>query len=54
MNHKIPYEKRRVVYQAAIEKYGEEKGKAIKHAEFFEICEYGTVISKEELNEIFD
>lgn len=24
MNHKIPYEKRRVVYQAAIEKYGEE------------------------------
>lgn len=37
-----------------VEKYGKEKGNAIKHAEFFEICEYGTVISKEELNEIFD
>lgn len=33
--------------------YGEEKGKAVKFAETFEICEYGRRPSKEELRKLF-
>ena len=36
-----------------IELLGEEKGKAVKYAEAFEICEYGSQPSREELHEIF-
>ena len=36
-----------------VEWYREEKGKAIKHAEVFEICEYGRQPSREELRELF-
>lgn len=35
-------------------KYGKNKGESVKAAEFFELCEYGKIVSKEELNEIFD
>lgn len=37
-----------------VEKYGKEKGKKVKYAEAFECSEYGTVLSKKELNQIFD
>ena len=33
--------------------YGEDKGKAVKHAEAFEVCEYGRQPSKEELRKMF-
>lgn len=33
--------------------YGEERGKAVKHAETFELCEYGTRPSGEELRRLF-
>lgn len=36
-----------------IELYGEEKGKAVKSAEAFEVCEYGRRPSEKELKEIF-
>lgn len=36
-----------------IELYGEEKGKSIKYAEAFEVCEYGRQPSKEELKKLF-
>jgi LmbE family N-acetylglucosaminyl deacetylase len=36
-----------------IELYGEEKGKAVRYAEAFEICEYGRRPSPQELREIF-
>jgi hypothetical protein len=36
-----------------IEWYGEEQGKQIKHAEVFEICEYGHQPTKEELRRLF-
>lgn len=36
-----------------IDLYGEEKGKSIKYAEAFEICEYGRRPSKEELKKLF-
>ncbi len=36
-----------------IELYGEEKGKKIKYAEAFEVCEYGRQPSKEELKKLF-
>ncbi|MBG86423.1 MAG: GlcNAc-PI de-N-acetylase [Verrucomicrobiales bacterium] len=36
-----------------IEWYGEEKGKAVKHAEAFELCEYGKQPSKAELKKLF-
>ena len=36
-----------------IEWYGEKGGKAVKHAEAFEICEYGHQPSKTELKELF-
>lgn len=36
-----------------IEWYGEEKGKTVKHAEVFEICEYGHQPSKKELKQLF-
>ena len=32
---------------------GEEKGKAVKKAEAFEVCEYGTQPSKERLLQLF-
>jgi LmbE family N-acetylglucosaminyl deacetylase len=32
---------------------GDEKGKAVKYAEAFEVCEYGTQPSKEELKKLF-
>jgi len=37
-----------------VEKYGKEKGQKIKYAEAFECSEYGTVLSKKELDQIFD
>jgi N-acetylglucosamine malate deacetylase 1 len=41
-------------YRAALmEWYGEEKGKAVKYAETFEICEYGRQPSREELKKLF-
>ena len=36
-----------------IEWYGEEKGKAVKYAEAFEICEYGRQPNKQELGRLF-
>ena len=36
-----------------IELLGEEKGKAVKYAESFEICEYGTQPTRAELMRIF-
>ncbi|MDO5580262.1 MAG: PIG-L family deacetylase [Planctomycetia bacterium] len=38
---------------ALIKQYGPEKGKKIKNAEFFEICEYGRSLTKEEIDFIF-
>lgn len=38
---------------ALIERYGEERGKAVKFAETFEICEYGRQPSKEDLKKLF-
>jgi LmbE family N-acetylglucosaminyl deacetylase len=38
---------------ALIERYGEDKGKAVKYAEAFEICEYGRQPSQEELKKLF-
>lgn len=36
-----------------IEWYGEEKGNAVKHAEAFELCEYGSKPSKDQLKRLF-
>jgi LmbE family N-acetylglucosaminyl deacetylase len=36
-----------------IELLGEEKGKAVKYAESFEVCEYGTQPSRDDLMKIF-
>ena len=36
-----------------IELLGEEKGKAVKYAESFEICEYGSQPTRDELMRIF-
>ena len=36
-----------------VELLGEEKGKAVKYAEAFEVCEYGSQPTKEELARIF-
>jgi hypothetical protein len=33
--------------------YGEEKGKAVKYAEAFEICEYGRRPNQDQLRELF-
>ena len=33
--------------------YGEERGKAVKYAETFEICEYGRRPSPEEIRKLF-
>jgi hypothetical protein len=33
--------------------YGEEKGRAVKYAEAFELCEYGRQPSAEELKRLF-
>lgn len=33
--------------------YGEERGKAVKHAETFEICEYGSRPTGDELKRLF-
>jgi LmbE family N-acetylglucosaminyl deacetylase len=38
---------------ALVKRYGEEKGKAVKNAEAFEICEYGRQPSAEELKQLF-
>lgn len=36
-----------------IQWYGEEKGKAVKYAEAFEVCQYGARPSKEEMKRLF-
>ena len=36
-----------------LEWYGEEKGKTVKHAEAFEVCEYGKRPTKQELKKLF-
>jgi len=36
-----------------VELLGEERGKATKYAEAFEVCEYGSQPSKEELMRLF-
>jgi len=36
-----------------IELYGQEKGKKIKYAEAFELCEYGSRASTDKLKELF-
>ena len=36
-----------------IELYGEEKGKQVRYAEAFEVCEYGRQPSAEELRQLF-
>lgn len=36
-----------------IELYGEEKGRQVKYAEAFEICEYGRQPSKQDLRKLF-
>ncbi len=42
-----------VVRQALVKWYGEEQGKKVRYAEAFEICEYGTRPSAEELRKLF-
>jgi len=39
--------------QALVRWYGEEKGKAVKYAEAFEVCEYGSQPSDARLKELF-
>jgi N-acetylglucosamine malate deacetylase 1 len=39
--------------EALVTLYGPEKGKAIKHAESFEICEYGRRINASEIKKLF-
>jgi LmbE family N-acetylglucosaminyl deacetylase len=39
--------------QQLIQKYGDERGRNIKAAEAFELCEYGTMPEKEELQKMF-
>ena len=39
--------------EVLIRLYGEERGKAVKHAETFEICEYGTRPTGDELRRLF-
>jgi hypothetical protein len=36
-----------------VERFGEKKGKAVKHAIAFELCEYGRQASREELAKLF-
>ena len=36
-----------------IELYGEEKGRKVKYAEAFEVCEYGSRPSREQLKKMF-
>jgi LmbE family N-acetylglucosaminyl deacetylase len=38
---------------ALVKMYGEEKGKAVKYAQAFEVCEYGRQPSAEELKKLF-
>lgn len=38
---------------ALVEWYGEERGKAVKYAEVFEICEYGHQPSKQDIERLF-
>jgi hypothetical protein len=38
---------------ALIERYGPDRGKAIKYAEAFEICEYGRVPTEQEIRRLF-
>ena len=38
---------------ALVEWYGPEKGKAVKYAEAFEICEYGRRVTPEEIKKLF-
>jgi len=40
------------VRAALVARYGE-KGRSVKHAEAFQLCEYGRQASKAELDEIF-
>ena len=42
------------LYRALLVKaYGEDKGRAVKHAEAFELCEYGRQPSTDELKQLF-
>ena len=36
-----------------VDRFGEKKGKAVKHAVAFELCEYGRQASREELAKLF-
>jgi hypothetical protein len=36
-----------------VQLYGEERGKAVKYAEAFEICEYGRQPTREEIQKLF-
>jgi hypothetical protein len=38
---------------ALVEWYGEERGKAVKYAETFEVCEYGRQPTRDELKKLF-
>ena len=38
---------------ALVQWYGPEKGKAVKHAEAFEICEYGRRVTESQIKELF-
>lgn len=39
--------------EALIRWYGPEKGKAVRYAEAFEICQYGRVPTEEEIKQLF-
>jgi LmbE family N-acetylglucosaminyl deacetylase len=39
--------------EALIKKYGEQKGRQVRYAQAFEVCEYGRQPSAEEMNRIF-
>ena len=39
--------------ESIIEWYGKEQGNAVKHAEAFELCEYGSKPSKDQLRRLF-
>ena len=39
--------------QLLVELYGEEKGNAVRYAESYSLCEYGTQLTKEKINEYF-
>jgi hypothetical protein len=49
----IPHKLPRIGFHHENKYYGEDKGRAVKYAEAFEVCEYGRQPSAEELKRLF-